>query len=235
MSAPRAKTSTAAARPRLISLGRGRYDRTQSSDQRRREQRTRLLDAATRVFARDSAARATVEAIVTEAGMSRRTFYEHFDGVGHVLDKVYDRAARLAYAAVEQIVRAESDPIAQVRVGVAAYLGLVAMNADAARVVFQEYRRAGLEQELRFERDGERYAQLLLESLSAAHAAGQIEQPPNEVACFALIKGVEAVAIRHLLRREEDRLTAAVPALTELVLGAFRGPTIHSRRSGRPR
>ena len=37
----------------------------------------RLLDAAGHVFAEMGWANATVEAIVTRAGMSRRTFYEH--------------------------------------------------------------------------------------------------------------------------------------------------------------
>jgi enolase len=66
--------------------GRGKYDRTRSPDERQKDQLRRLLDAAAHVFAEKGWAEATVETIVTRAGMSRRTFYEHFDDLKDWID-----------------------------------------------------------------------------------------------------------------------------------------------------
>src|SRR5687768_14436637 len=77
--------------------GPGRYDRTMPASERREEQRRRLLAAAAEMFADKGYAGATVEGIVSRAGMSRRTFYEHFADLGDALLKLHDHAASLAY------------------------------------------------------------------------------------------------------------------------------------------
>src|SRR3954467_9696688 len=94
-----AKKSNAAKAP-----GRGKYDRTRTPDEREKEQLARLLDAAGHVFAEVGWADATVEAIVSRAGMSRRTFYEHFEDLGECLRVFHQKATRRAFRAVEMAV-----------------------------------------------------------------------------------------------------------------------------------
>ena len=68
--------------------GRGRYDRSQTTEERRGEHRERLLDAATEVFAARGYAGTRVDDIVEHAGISRRTLYEDFDSVDAILTEV---------------------------------------------------------------------------------------------------------------------------------------------------
>ena len=200
---------------------RGRYDRAQSGKARRLAQREALLDAATSVIARRGFAHTSVEAIVTRARMSRRTFYEHFKDLRDVLHQIHDRAADLGYALISAQLSAEPDPLEQIRIGIHTYLGAIASNPDVARVVFREVRAAGPEFEPRRERERERYTQLLLGSLQQAHRGGQLAQPPDETIAFALAAGVEAMALRILARKEEEHAPRTAEALVQLTYRAF--------------
>lgn len=203
------------------SEARGRYDRSLTPEERRREQRRKLLEAAAQAFASRGYAETTVETIVDRAGMSRRTFYEHFDDVRDVLLTLHDRTATLAFRFVEAAVRNEETPLAQLQAGVSAFLGILAEHADLARVVFREVRAAGPEHEVRREAVLARYVVLLMERLSAAHAAGIIQRAPDELTLYALVSGIESVAMRYVAHRDEARALEAVPRLVELIVRAF--------------
>jgi AcrR family transcriptional regulator len=202
--------------------GRGKYDRGQPAEARHEEQRTRLLEAAAEVFGARGYAGATVEAIVSTAGMSRRTFYEHFADLRDVLLQVDERASASTYRYVENAVRAVEDPIGQVEAGIRAFLQAVTLKGDLARVVFRETRAAGPQYESRRELELSRYASLLFGAVEGAHARGQMGRAPDEMTVFALVAGMEAVAMRYLARGEEGGALDAAPLLIELVLRAFR-------------
>lgn len=220
----RARATASSADTGARAPSRGRYDRTQTPEEREREQRRRLLDAAAEVFSTRGFAGASVEMVVERAGMSRRTFYQHFDDLQDVLLKVHDRSASLAYRFVEAAVRSvdENDPVSQLGAGITAFLGIVAQYADLARVVFREVRAAGPEHELRRDVVLGRYVTLLFERLSAAHARGAIARPPDELTLYTLVSGMESVAMRYVARHEEARVLEAAPTLVALLLAAFR-------------
>ncbi len=204
--------------PRRAST-RGKYDRGQSPSARRAAQREAMLDAATFVIAGKGFGQASVEAIVLRAGMSRRTFYEHFEDLRDVLHQIHDRAADLAFAFVSTQLNAEHDPLEQIRAGISAYLGAIAAHPNVARVVFREVRSAGPEFHARREKETERYTQLLLAALARAHRRGQLAHPPDETIAYALSAAVEAVALRMLARKDDP--AHAADALVQLAWRAF--------------
>src|SRR5207248_3318787 len=106
------------ARPQAHAGGRGKYDRSQSTEERRGEQRARLLAAAAEIFAAKGYAGARVQDIVARAGMSRRTFYDHFDDLAHALVQLHEHAANLSFRYVEDRVRAQTTPDGKLRAGV---------------------------------------------------------------------------------------------------------------------
>jgi AcrR family transcriptional regulator len=201
---------------------RGKYDRSQSAAERKTDQRTKLLDVATQVFATKGYQDATVEAIIERAGMSRRTFYEHFSDLRDVLAQVYDRAAMISLTMVASSARAHADPFEALHAGVAAYLTAVASYPDVARVLFAEYRQGGSDFEKRYQRDSARYAELLRELLLVAYKANKLEREPTEASVFTLAKGIEALAMRAILAGEHRRLPKLAPEISELVIAAFR-------------
>lgn len=201
--------------------GRGKYDRTRTPDEREREQEARLLDAAGHVFAEVGWADATVEAIVTRAGMSRRTFYEHFVDLRDCLRVFHEKATRRAFRGVEILVSAEAEPQEQLRLGVTGFLGGIAAFPHVARVLFRVARAAGPEFESVHEQMLNRFAKLFFDGLAAAHARGRTQLPPDELRVFALVSAMEAVAMRFVLQGEEAKALDAAPALIDMVQRTF--------------
>lgn len=203
------------------SPGRGKYDRGKDKKQRAEEQRLLLIEATGRVIAEHGYGGTTVQQICELAGMSRRTFYEHFSDLKRAMLVLHDYAASFAYAYVSQRLDGVSDPLEKLRTGVTAFLGLVAEHGDMARVVFREIRSAGPEYESRREAELERFAALLEEGVRDAHAQGIASRGPDPVTVYALVAATEAVAMRYVARGEAQKALEAEPLLFELVFRAF--------------
>lgn len=225
------KVEPAAADPNEIpesqrAPGRGKYDRTRSPDERQKEQLRRLLDAAGHVFAEVGWADATVEAIVNRAGMSRRTFYEHFDDLKECLLVLHQRVSKVSFRAVESSVNAQTDPAGQLTMGITSFLGGIAMFPHMARVMFRVVRSAGPEFEAIHEQMMARFTKLVLEGVQSSFGGPGLAKSPAdgqvELRVFALVSGMEAVAMRYVLSGEESRAMEAAPVLIDMVQKTFR-------------
>lgn len=201
--------------------GRGKYDRTRTPDERQKEQLHRLLDAAGHVFAEVGWADATVEAIVNRAGMSRRTFYEHFDDLKECLLVLHQKVSKVSFRAVEAQVGTQSVPADMLRVGVTAFLGGIAMFPHMARVMFRVVRAAGPEFEAIHEQMMGRFAKLVFDGVQKAYELGNAKLPPDELRVFALVSGMEAVAMRYVMRGEESKALEAADVLIDMVQKTF--------------
>jgi AcrR family transcriptional regulator len=206
--------------------GRGKYDRTRSPDERQKEQMRRLLEAAGMVFAEMGWADATVEAIVNRAGMSRRTFYEHFDDLKECLLVLHQKVTKVSFRAVDSQVQAQTSPPEMLKMGVMAFLGGIAMFPHMARVMFRVVRSAGPEFELVHEQMMARFAKLFLDGVERSFESGLGlgKRPADgqvELRVFALVAGMEAVAMRYVLRGEESKAMEAAPVLINMVQKTF--------------
>jgi len=203
--------------------GRGKYDRSRTPGERHEEQLARLLDAAGRVFAEMGWADATVEAIVSRAGMSRRTFYEHFDDLKDCLLTFHQRATRQAFRAVEMAVANADTSIygEMLRVGVHGFLGSIAMFPHVAQVIFRVARAAGPEFEVAHDEMIGRFVKLVQVGVQRAHEMGRATLPPDELRVFALVSAMEAVAMRYVLRGEEAKAMEAAPILIDMIGRTF--------------
>jgi AcrR family transcriptional regulator len=221
MSFSSVKHTAIQAAPRERAAGRGKYERGRSAEERKNEQRRRLREAAAHVFAAKGYAGATVEDIVSRAGMSRRTFYEHFADLHAALLDLHDHASSVTYQFVEERVRAQTDPIERLRTGITSFLSLLGAHGDLARIVFREVRAAGPEHAALREAVLARFTALILEGVKDAYEKGVTKRPPDELTIFALVAALEAVGMRYVERREEQRAIEAAPALVELVVRAL--------------
>ena len=188
---------------------RGKYDRGLSAAARKKQQRREILTAATLVFTRHGYAGASVEAIVREAGVSRRTYYEHFDDLPDALAAVHDAAGKAAIRVVdEQIEHAHTDE--RLELGIRALLTLIASNPGLARVLFVEARLAGKHFEARQDKLRAHFAAVLEETLRAEHAR------PDKLAVIAVVAGIEAVGGRV----DDMSLDEATAAMVRLARAA---------------
>jgi AcrR family transcriptional regulator len=180
-------------------------------------QRTRLLEAVGRAVADRGYAAATIDDIVGDAGVSKKTFYEHFNDKLDCFLAAYEAASdellEHMTAAEEDAVPREtgSDPVsrewlARTRAGVHAYLRWLAAEPALARVFLIEIAAAGpVALELR-ERMRDRYADRMRE-LQAADSV------PDEI-FHAVVAGADDLVVRRL--REGGDLLELEPALVYL-------------------
>lgn len=179
-------------------------------------QRERLLNGVVEAVGEHGYDATTIARIVEAAKISRRTFYEYFDGK--------EECFLAAYAMVDAHVRSSmltapgaSEPWPhRVRARLAALLDVLSRDPIVARFFLVEPLAAGGEIAARY-RDA---MQLLAEALRP-------EPEPSghdvEVRDQALIGGVATLIVRRLNAGGADRLPDLLPDLVELVLAPYLG------------
>ena len=106
-------------------------------------QRTRLLEAVGRAVAEKGYAAATIDDIVRGAGVSKKTFYEHFRDKEDCFLAAYEAAADELFARVREAQRASDSWLERTRAGISAYLRWLAAEPALARVFLIEVAAAG--------------------------------------------------------------------------------------------
>src|SRR3954453_4311214 len=126
------------------------------------EQRRRLHDGAVRTVAEQGYAATTVADIISHAGVSRSTFYEHFTDKEHCVLSAYDEGAEEQFAEVMRAgADAPDDPFTRFRASVGSYLAQLAKHPDYARVFTIEILAAGREAHERRRVAQERYVNVM--------------------------------------------------------------------------
>src|ERR671932_244497 len=110
---------------------------------RQDRQRRRLFAAAAAVFARLGYADATAEAIAREAGMSKATFYEHFDNKEDCIVALFDAAITVVSEAMASADDAAAGLPTRVHATVEAFMQVVADFPDEAQTLLVEIVGAG--------------------------------------------------------------------------------------------
>ena len=106
-------------------------------------QRTRLLEAAGRAVAEKGYAAATIEDIVRGAGVSKKTFYEHFADKLDCFLAAYEAASDELFEHVRAAQETAGDWVERTRAGIHAYLRWLAAEPALARVFLIEIAAAG--------------------------------------------------------------------------------------------
>ena len=115
-----------------------------SREQVEMSQRLRMLDALANATAEKGYARATVADVLERAGVSRATFYEHFDNKEEAFLAAYEAGVDLLLAgAAEALADAGEDPLARFERVLAAYLEVLAAEPAIARTALVEIYAAG--------------------------------------------------------------------------------------------
>jgi AcrR family transcriptional regulator len=97
-------------------------------------QRERILSAVAQAAAELGYAEMNVEAITTRAGISRRTFYEHFQNKEDAFLAAYDAAVRAVAGHVRRAYFQETTAQARLRAGIGAFLQFLASDPELARM-----------------------------------------------------------------------------------------------------
>lgn len=108
-------------------------------------QRGRLITAFARLAADSGYDKVTIIDIVSLAGTSKRTFYEHFKDKEDCLLQTFDTARMMLISAIVGEAGPVADPVERIRVGMRAYIQALSDLPDFTRLFLNESMSAGPE------------------------------------------------------------------------------------------
>ena len=183
----------------------------------RASQRGRLICAVADAVASKGYAATTVADVIALAGVSRRTFYEHFDDKEACFLASYDTGAQAIYDAMV----ASAQGIEGWEQVLDAVFGtwLAFLEADLAftRAYMVEFWAAGDAARERWKERRERTAGLLRVLHERARAEDPAIVPVSDTVIAAVVGGVNRVVISRVLEQGDAPLTALKPELLRFI------------------
>jgi AcrR family transcriptional regulator len=185
-------------------------------------QRERMLVAMADATASKGYANVAVADVIERAGVSRRSFYEHFANKEECFLAAYDAGVA---GLLEEIAQAESQAgpglLAGARAGTEAYLQILADNPAFARTFLIEVLGAGPAALERRAAVHERFAQRLVEGYRAI--GGDVPEPPAYI-FRAAVGAIHELVIDRLLKEGAASLPALQGPIVEIELRLLRVP-----------
>jgi AcrR family transcriptional regulator len=188
---------------------------------RQDRQRGRLFAAAATVFARSGFADATAEGIAREAGMSKATFYEHFDNKEDCIVALFDAAvgALLAGMRAAGDVHAQSTLTVRIHAITHALLTTLAEHPDEAQTLLVEIVGAGPRALARRDAALDAVAQYIDEANREDVARGAAPRLGSPHDAYAVVGAFVELASRQLRTGRPADIRELEPVVERLVLG----------------
>ena len=172
-------------------------------------QRERILSAVAYVTSAASYAEMSVEDIIVTAGVSRRTFYEHFKNKEDVYLAAYDAVSAQLVGQVVAAVEAADTFADQCAAGLRAFLEFAASEPAFARMCIVEVLAAGPEAIKRRNATMQAFA-ALIHSKAEELLEGKIPPP---LTAETVVGGIYEVVYTRVLRGEIQELPRLLPDL----------------------
>ena len=191
-------------------------------------QRERILSAVADVCSVAGYPDMSVEDVIVTAGVSRRTFYEHFKNKEDAFLAAYDVVVAQLLAAVQEAYEPEQGFAARMRAGLAAFLDFLAREPAFARMCIVEALAAGPDAVAR--RNGAMAAFAGIIEENARELGTPIE--PQQLTAETIVGGIYEVVYSRIVRGDIRQLPELLPDLTYCALLPYLGtePAVEERR-----
>jgi AcrR family transcriptional regulator len=188
-------------------------------DEVARHQRARLEGAMVEAVARHGFAGTTLRELVTLAGVSKSTFYEHFENKQDCFLSTFDQIVAEVSSQVGESFARPGELRERLVRALDSYIGLVVEHPDAASLAVVDSLTLGSAAVPHRERGWEAFEGIVQRSLDETRP--QVEMPP--LAIRAVLGGVNGVVYRHLRSGRSAELPELVEPLVDWGLG-YREP-----------
>lgn len=193
------------------------------------EHRGRLLQAMATVAAAQGLAATSIAAVVAEAGVSKRTFYEHFADKDACFLDLYRAASASALRTLREAVQPERPWQDQVEHALGAYFAHLASGPQLIRMLFVEIHHLGPAGALVRREVMQHLADFMLETINAER---EVLTPTMAVAAVGGIQELVLQAIERGEAAQLDRLTSSASAVVRLLAG---GAVDGAQKKGPPK
>jgi AcrR family transcriptional regulator len=161
----------------------------------------------------------SVEDVIVTAGVSRRTFYEHFSNREDAFLAAYDTVVSQLMVALQRAYEQEQTFAGRMRAGLAAFLEFLAREPAFARMCIVEALAAGPEAVARRNAAIAAFAELIEDN--AREFGTPIEPPP--LVAETVVGGIYEVVYSRIARGDIRQLPELLPDLTYCALLPYLG------------
>jgi AcrR family transcriptional regulator len=183
-------------------------------------QRERILSAVADVTSVVGYREMSVEDVIVTAGVSRRTFYEHFKSKDDAFLAAFDAVQAQLLATVTEAYNREKQGADRLRAGLAAFLDFIAREPAFARMCIVEALAAGSEAVTRRNAAMATFAEIIDEN---ARALGTPLHPP-QLTAETIVGGIYEVIYTRVVRGEIRELPRLLPDLMYSAVLPYAGP-----------
>lgn len=162
----------------------------------------------------------SVQDVVREAGVSRRTFYEQFKNKDHAFLAAYDEASGRLVTTIRAAMEADRTFETKISTGLKAFLELLAASPAFAKMCIVEVLAAGPEAIARRAKTMEEFTGVFED---AARETLAKETPPSPLIAETIVGGVYETVYRRIARGETAELPRLLPDLVESALLPYVG------------
>ena len=184
-------------------------------------QRERLIAGLAEAVAEKGYGGTTIADITRHAAVSRRTFYEHFEGKDECFVAAFDTVTEQMRERVDEAFRAEAEWPEATRAGIGAMLVFLASEPNLARLAMVEALVAGPVVVERYDAA----VQTFLPYISAGRegAPKEVLQHLSDSTEEALVGGMVSLVSRRIVAGHTEELESLLPDLTEFTLSPYLG------------
>lgn len=205
-----------------VSLPHGPHELTR--EQVADSQRTRLMVALTELMAERGYAAIRLAELVTRAGVSKATFYEHFADKEQCMLAAYEQYLRALIDAIAPLVAQDTDTMTTfVRNLITRFIEVIERDLTAARAFFVELDGAGLAARARRRYERQAFTALLAERHQQLRARDPTLAPLPTIAYEAIVDAAREIVRDRLDALPTPELTALIPDLTLTFAAIFEG------------
>lgn len=179
-----------------------------------RHQKARLEGAMVEAVSRHGYAGTTLRELVTLAGVSKSTFYEHFESKQDCFLATFDEIVVVLSARVGEAYRSGDDFRERLTAGLGAFMNLAVEEPAAASLTAVESLTLGAAGVAHRERASQAFEMLIKQSFD--RSPSQLEVSATTVR--AIVAGIRGIAYRRLRGDRREELPALVPELVDWAL-----------------
>jgi AcrR family transcriptional regulator len=184
-------------------------------------QRERLIAGLAEAVAEKGYGGTTIADITRHAAVSRRTFYEHFEGKDECFVAAFDTVTEQLRERVEEAFSAEDEWADGVRAAIAAMLAFLASGPNLARLAMVEALVAGPVVVERYDAAVQTFVPYLNEGRKGRSKAvlDRLSESTEE----ALVGGMVSLIARRIVAGQTAELESLLPDLVEFTLAPYVG------------
>jgi len=182
------------------------------SEENSQETRTRILEAAVKVFATKGYHETKVDDIVSESHTSKGAFYFYFPSKQEIFLALVDTFAKLLEDRLEQAIKSKTHGLEQMDAALTSILSLFSQYRGLAKIALVQAVGLGAAFEEKRRAINDRLTQVVQSRLEQAIADGSLPSQPAEIAARAWIGALNEI-VTHWIYTGTPPLEASLPAL----------------------